>query len=417
MRSPPMRVLYVNHTGTVSGAERSLLELIAGLPGEVEASVACPSGPLAERTRALGIPHEPIGGTDGSWKVHPWHTTRAVAEMALDSVRVRTIARRVRADVIHANSVRSGLVAVPAARASGSRSVVHIRDALPSGIASAGVRRWLGGATALIANSGYTAERFAPGQLRAGTHVVHNPVDLTRFDPDKVDEAGARARLGLGPQTRVLAVLAQLTPWKGQDDAVRILGALRERGIDAHLLLIGSIKFAAKATRHDNPGYVRSLEDLVAGLGITDRVSFLGEREDVPELLAPVDLALVPSWEEPFGRAVGEAMAMGVPVAATSVGGPSELIDDGVDGLLLPPREPGAWVDPIAELLEDESRRERMGQAARRRADATLGVRQHVESVLEVYREALGRPAVDALLDASPARNGRFRPTEERLRS
>ncbi len=414
-----MRILYVNHTSTVSGAERSLLELIGGLPPGVEPSVACPPGPLAERVRALGTAHDPIRGTDGSWKVHPWHTTRALAEMALDSVRVRTIARRTRADVIHANSIRSGLVAVPAARASGSASVVHLRDALPSGTVSAGVRRLLaGGATALIANSGYTAERFGPEQLPAAAHVVHNPVDLERFHPDRVDAANARARLGLAPQALALAVLGQLTPWKAQDDAVRILGALRERGIDAHLLLIGSVKFAAKATRYDNPSYVRALEDLIADLDLSDRVSFLGEREDVPELLSAVDVALVPSWEEPFGRAVAEGMAMGVPVAATSVGGPPELIDDGVDGLLLPPREPGAWVDPLARLLEDESRREQMGQAALRRASATLGVRQHVESVLEVYREALGRPGADVpSAGGTPARNGRFQPAEERLRS
>jgi glycosyltransferase involved in cell wall biosynthesis len=188
----------------------------------------------------------------------------------------------------------------------------------------------------------------------------------------------------------VLAVLAQLTPWKAQDDAVRAVHRLGEGGLDARLLLVGSAKFADSATRYDNPTYVRSLEGLIDRLGMGGRVSFLGEREDVPELLSAVDVVMVPSWEEPFGRAVAEAMAMGVPVAATSAGGPAELIDDGVEGLLLPPREPEAWSRALADLLPDRERRVRMGRAARERAAAQLAVEHHVEAVLDAYREAIG---------------------------
>ena len=84
----------------------------------------------------------------------------------------------------------------------------------------------------------------------------------------------------------------------------------------------------------------RGLRELVAREGLQDRVSWLGEREDVPELIGALDVLLLPSWEEPFGRALIEAMALGVPVVATSVGGPPEIVEQGRQGYLLAPRAP-----------------------------------------------------------------------------
>ena len=111
----------------------------------------------------------------------------------------------------------------------------------------------------------------------------------------------------------LLGVVAQLSPWKGQDTAIEALRILREQGIDAHLLLIGSAKFVARATRFDNEGYVAGLRRLVADAGLQDHVTWLGEREDVPELVRALDVLLLPSWEEPFGRALIEAMALKCP--------------------------------------------------------------------------------------------------------
>ena len=109
--------------------------------------------------------------------------------------------------------------------------------------------------------------------------------------------------------------------------------AVRSEGVDAHLLLIGSAKFVARATRFDNEAYVARLRALVADAGLQDRVSWLGEREDVPELVRALDVLLLPSWEEPFGRALIEAMALGVPVLATDVGRAGGDHRDGPRGL------------------------------------------------------------------------------------
>ena len=140
-----------------------------------------------------------------------------------------------------------------------------------------------------------------------------------------------------------------------------MVAALRERFPEVRLLLVGAAKFVSGATRYDNVAYTAELEALVSELGLADAVVFTGERQDVPEVLRAIDVLLVPSWEEPFGRTVVEAMAMEVPVLATSEGGPAESLREGVDGHLLPPRDPAAWVEPAARLLSDPALRARDG--------------------------------------------------------
>ena len=185
-------------------------------------------------------------------------------------------------------------------------------------------------------------------------------------------------------------MVAQLSPWKGQDTAIEALQLLREQDVDAHLLLIGSAKFVASSTRFDNEAYVAGLKRLVADAGLEDRVSWLGERDDVPELVRALDVLLLPSEEEPFGRALLEAMALEVPVVATSVGGPPELVRDGIEGHLAPPGEPEAWAQAVRRVVAGPEQGRAMGRAGRVRIAEGFDVEHHVESVLALYRRAIG---------------------------
>lgn len=385
-----MRVLYANHTSAISGAERSLLTLLKGLPGEISPVVAAPEGQFAEAARALGLPLHRLQGTAGSLKLHPWHTPVALAQIGYAAASLRRLADRLGVDVVHANSIRAGIVSVLASRAAGPPAVVHVRDCLPPGAASRATRSLIGhGAAAVVSNSRYTEGRFIEDGSAALARVVYNAVDFERFEPTLVDRAAARVQMGLDPTDVVLAVVGQLTPWKAQDDAVRIACMLKQAHRGIKLLLVGSAKFVAGATRYDNLAYVRSLERLIDGLGVRREVLLLGEREDIPRVLRAIDVVLVPSWEEPFGRSVSEAMAMEVPVAATSVGGPAELISHGKEGLLLPPREPERWARALEPLIGGPALRREMGRAGRERAAVQFAVERHVENVMSVYRAAM----------------------------
>ena len=384
-----MKVLYVNHTAEVSGGERSLLTLLEGLPSGVEALVASPRGQLSRAVEQLGVPTVRIPGITGSLRPHALHTPLALGELGLAAAVTRVAVRRHRPDVVHANSIRAGIVVglghlAPA-------KIVSVRDCLPPGpIANATMRLIADTAATVIANSDYTAQSIRELAPRARVEVIHSAVDLKRFDPDRLDRAQARDGLGVAGESRlVLGVVAQLTPWKGQDTAIEALKMVCADGIDAQLLLIGSPKFVARATRYDNEAYAASLRTLVSDLGLEDRVSWLGEREDVPDLLCALDVLLLPSWEEPFGRAVVEAMALGVPVIATNVGGPAEIITDGDEGYLLPPREPRSWALAISRLAREPEFAREMGRAGRRRVEAAFTVGHHAAAMIDVYEHAL----------------------------
>lgn len=379
-----MRVLYVNHTARVSGGERSLLDLLGGLSSAVEPVLASPAGELAALASQQGVELHVVPGTAGSLRLHPRHTPRAALDMAVGARSLRSLVRRSAPTLIHANSIRAGVIAGLGRAAGGPPVIVHVRDCLPAGAASDAVLRFIGRQSAvLLANSRYTATRLSRVEPRAPVRVIHSPVDARRFDPARTVSAPLSARNG----ELVLGLVAQITPWKGQLEAVEAVAHLRESGVSARLVLVGATTFVDPATRFDNRSYLAALQARIAELGLDRQVSLLGARDDVPGLMAAFDIVLVPSWEEPMGRTVLEAMAMERPVLATSVGGPAEIVEHGETGLLLEPRQPRLWAEAIAELAGDPDRRLRMGKRARRLVLERFAVENHARLVEDLYRE------------------------------
>jgi glycosyltransferase involved in cell wall biosynthesis len=381
-------VLFVEHTSQVSGGQRSLLDLLEGLDGEVQADLAIPAGPLAEMAARRGISPLRIRPAHVSFRPHPVETPRGLGELLLSGRDVWRVARRVDPDVVHANSVRAGLIAMPAAAALRRPLVVHVRDCLPASAAAEAVRRVLAArADRLLCISRHVAEPFDGAAAYSQVRVVDNPIDLVRFDPSTETRRQARAALGYGPNELLVTLVGQITPWKGQREAIRVIDTVRKIVAGVRLLVIGAPKFVGRRVRYDNVAYMRQLKALVRDRGLQRHVSWLAEREDVPRLMRAADVTIVPSWEEPFGRVVVEAMAMGTPVIATSVGGPAEVITSGIDGLLVDPHDHDAWVAALVQLLRSPERRGAIGGSAAQAVRARFGRERHAAQVVGFYRE------------------------------
>lgn len=342
-----MRILYVNHTARVSGAERSLLERIALARVKANVLLACPDGELSRRAWEMGIETVVLDPPDVGFSSGAHAIGGAVVGMVGAGLRVRRLARLRRVDVIHAGSARAGLL-VACCLLSHPTRVVDVRDALPvrsKGTLVRGLLRLT--ADVIVFNSEFTRRAF--GAVRpARASVLFPPVAIGPLLDLKLRSPHARRT------PPMLGVLGQITPWKGQDDAIRILAAVREQVPDARLRIVGSVVFTGDSVGFDNEAYERNLVALAEGLGIADAVELSGETDDLPSALAALDVLLVPSWAEPFGRVVVEGMAAGLPVVATGVGGPAELVTDGVTGFLAPPRQPARWADTVIRLLTDQ---------------------------------------------------------------
>jgi len=325
---------------------------------------------------------------DASLRLHPIQTLVGLVQLGSGGLALARAARRFRADVIHANSPRVGIMASIARARGGPPYVVRAHEHVPATRVGRAVRglivRTAGGVAAV---SDYTADRFNEGLLEPVATRVYNSIDHSRFNT-AAQPAPLREQLGLAPEAALLGQVAQITPWKGQDVAILTLARVRSAGVDAHLVLAGDVIFGGKGVRYDNHAFRRSLEGLTGQLGVRDAVHFLGQRGDVPEILRALDVSLVPSWEEPFGLVTVESLAVGTPPLVSSVGAGPELVHDRVTGRTLPPRRADDWISAALELLED---REVLGRWGERGPGAASRFRDDVQAgeMLAVYKRAL----------------------------
>ena len=194
----------------------------------------------------------------------------------------------------------------------------------------------------------------------------------------------------------MVGIVAQITPWKAQLDAVRAHRLVRRASPTARLLIGGTTKFVGADTRYDNRAYLAELRAEAAQIEGDEPVSFLGERDDVPQLVRALDVLVMPSWEEPFGRIAVEAMAMGTAVVVTRVGGPPEYVEHGDSGMLVTPREPVELAAEIIRLLGDDVLRARVAAAGQRTVRARFGIEPYRRRMVDAFESAINAAPLGA---------------------
>ena len=223
----------------------------------------------------------------------------------------------------------------------------------------------------------YVIEQCAldPAKVR----VVANGIDLARIQEHR-PRAEVRRELRITEDARVVGLVARLDHWgKGHQELFRALAGLKDR-YPLEALIIGGGRREAE------------LRQLAAELGLGPRVNFLGQRRDIPDLLAALDILVLPSYSEGVSLALLEAMAAGLPVIATAVGGLPEVVTDEVNGLLIPPRDPEALARALARLLADPDFARRLGEQARAEVEAHYSLERLGREINEIYGELSGSP-------------------------
>lgn len=239
-----------------------------------------------------------------------------------------------------------------------------------------------------IVNSRFTAETLGRLFPNVPSEVLYCPVAA----PSIADRGAARAaiRSELNAPNHVVAIVqaSRLERWKGHADLIAALGLLKSRR-DWVAWIAGG------AQREHEKAYLEELLASAARSGIADRVRFLGQRDDVPNLLAAADIHCQPnSGPEPFGIAYVEALYAGLPVVASRIGGALEIIDDSC-GRLVPPGDPKALAETLSSLIEDSKLRSDLGSNGPNRArslcDPAAACRRFEELVFRVARENRNR--------------------------
>jgi len=359
-----LRVAYLGHCAQLSGAELALARLLPSLP-DVDARVAlAEDGQLVSRLRASGVAVDvlPLAERVRGLSRHRvgWRALNPVLLWRWAAYVVRLIRwlRRVDPDLVHTFTLKAHLYGSVAAKLARLPLVWHVHDRVaPDYMPKPAVRllrtaaRWL--PDAIVANSHATlatlgrASRIRSTQPRT---VIAYPV---MPGPSRRDHAGLR-----------IGMVGRLTHWKGQHVFLHALAEAFASGAGDgdrswEGVVVGAPMFGEDA-------YERELRRLTEDLALDGHVRFLGFREDVGAELAAMDVLVHASViPEPFGQVVVEGMAAGLPVIAADSGGPAEVIDHEVNGLLYPPGDSAALAQAMRRLMGDPDLRARLGRAAR----------------------------------------------------
>lgn len=380
-----MKILFYNHTGKVSGAEHMLLMILKRLDRSVFNSlVLCPpEESLAEMVSDLGIPVEPIASLQARFT---WRLDLLVGYLksfCSVMVRFRRKAKQINPDLIHANSIRAGLVATAATVGFRTRVIWHLHDMLPAHPLSVAIRLMalLSRRTRMLAVSQAVADNFAgsSGSLKSRMSVILNGIELTRFRLIRSASQQIRQELGLAADERVIGIVGQLTPRKGQLELLSAFAEVLRHIPGSTLVIVGAALF-----NRDNE-YADLLKKTVLRLGISDKVRLCGSRSDIPEIIQAMDLLIVNSKVEPFGLVALESMACGVPVLSTASGGTAELINHDRNGWLVPVGDQDALSAAIIELLGDPSRLARLGAQGKLDVKQRFSAERYLAEIMALY--------------------------------
>jgi glycosyltransferase involved in cell wall biosynthesis len=378
------KVLIVNTPTYIGGSEISILTMARHLTPDAFSPLVLTSGEGPFRRRAVSL------GLRSATLDFPWFSRRRPWRYAASIARLCLLLQRERIRIVHTNCDHSLPYVRRACELLRVPYVSHVRDVVRGWFQPAQLRA-LNSASAVIVSSTSMANACVKaGVTRAPVLTIYNPVDLDQFRRrlPEVREV-LRSELGLSAASHVVGLVGQILPLKGHTEFIHAALGIAAEHPDTHFLVVGQ---PPPEERHQQ--YFVDLRRLVEQSPHAARFHFTGFRDDVPAVMRVIDVLAVPSWAEPFGRVAAEGMAAGCAVVASDIDGLPEVVTDGVDGLLVRPKDVGALSLAISRLLTDGALRRRLTEAGPASAER-FAIDRHVEQVQQVYDRVIHHQAID----------------------
>jgi glycosyltransferase involved in cell wall biosynthesis len=381
---PTRARLAVIAAADLSFAKLLAAQLVAARAAGYEVHGVCTPGPRFAELQSLGV------------AMHGITIRRAISPLhdLITMWRIWRFLRRARIDVVHTHTPKASLLGQCAAWLAGVPVIVNTIHGF---YFHEHMNRWTRRFYIVIE---WIAARFSthilcqnPEDVETALRlricsaerisVLGNGVDIERFSPQRFDSAhreAMRRRLGIPGSTCVVCITARLVREKGYLELLEAMRSLLNSGLDVWLLAIGPVE-PEKADRLD--------AGVFASSGIRERVTWVGARDDIPELLSCADIFALPSWREGLPRSAIEASAMGLPVVATRIRGCRQVVQPGTTGLLVKLRDVAELTAALRQLVSDAELRTRMGAAGRARAVAVFDERRICREVVSTYERGL----------------------------
>lgn len=302
-------------------------------------------------------------------------------------LRLAAYTRKHKINFVHVTDrPRDALFATALVRLGLCGSIIHVHNKWNDAIGRAAILA-VKHCTRIIAISQFTRcsmlEAGLPAQKIA---VCHNATDVIHFDPAVTTRGNLRAALNLASDTPLIGIVARIMLWKGHQELIEAMRAVKTAVPDAHLVIVGQ---TVEIPPFGGAGYEAGLHRRIAEINLTDCIHWAGWHNDMAGVMADLDILAVPSWEEPFGLVVTEALAMQTPVVGFHSGALPEIVRHDIDGLLTPPREAAALGEALITLLQDPARRAEMGRRGRERVLEAFTPQYQAAAMASIYHQAL----------------------------
>ncbi len=364
-----MQIVLLCEFGSLNGGENSILAVLPFLRdrGVRFLVFSPPHSPFSESVASLGVETVPFCVAEYS-------------SLAERRERLAELLRRFRPTVLHANSLSMGRLAGPVAAALELPSVSHLRDIIRlNGTVVADLNR---NQTLLAVSEATRKFHVAQGIDAERCSVLYNGVDSSRFFPGSPNGFLHR-ELGIPSGAPLLGVIGQIGLRKGLDFLFESLRSLFAERSDVHLLIVGR----RWSEKEESVEFEERLRTVAEAESYRNRVHFVGVRRDVPELLRELTLLVHSARQEPLGRVLLEAAASGCGIVASNVGGTAEILIDGESANLFDFGDAAGLRNFVIRLLDSSEERKRLGNAARRRAEALFPLKRCGERLLTVWSE------------------------------
>lgn len=365
-----IRILYLSgFSEIVGGGQVSLLHLLKRIDrSQILPLAVCPGeGVLVRKISDLNIETKILDFR--SFKTLQWIRIICV------SLQLRRLIRKRNIQLIHCDTPRTAIYAGLSSPGIKIPIVFHARVSDSTGFVDRIVFLF---SKRIICVSQSTAKRFIRlADFEKKIRVIYNGVDTEKFKPGQ-EGYSIRKEYNLSPDCFLIGYIGQLIPLKGLDILFQAFSLVQKSFPQTRLIVVGSGK----------EEYEQKLKDLVRRLGLSSCVMFTGYREDIHEVMAALDLFVLPTlYKEGFSRVILEAMASAKPVITTSLGGNPEAVIEGVSGLLIPQGDSKALAHAILSLLKDKELAKRMGEAGRRQVVEMFAIEKNISNTEELYLE------------------------------
>jgi glycosyltransferase involved in cell wall biosynthesis len=377
---PPQRKLRILETirqGTIGGGETHVLDLVQALDKELYEPIVLSftPGPMVDRLKAMGVKTYVIP-TEKPFNFFKWG-------------QVKQLLKDEKIDIVHAHGTRAGSNTFWAAKSLKLPIIYTVHgwsfhvDQKPLVLKTRqlGEKLLLNQADVTVCVSESNRQDGLAFDPMKRAVVIKNGVNLKKYNPDLAFK-DIRAELGFGPERVLIGCIARITGQKDPLTFVRAAAAV-PKDLPATFLLVG------------NGDLKESAVQLAKELGLTsERMVFLEARQDIPDFLRALNIYCLPSLWEGLSIGLLEAMAMGKAVVATAIDGTKEVVQDGVNGLFIPPKSPEKLAETLTRLITDAPLRLRLGAAARQTVHSEFNAETMTRQVEQLYQKVAPKRAI-----------------------